>query len=236
MQKKDRVAKIITVFNQKGGCAKTMTTMQLGGALGLMGLDVFIVDMDPQNTSALWDLQASADAPFPAKVMSMAPLRENFLEKLTGYVAKFDVILVDCPPALESRVPWASLLASDFALIPVIPVMDNVWASKQAEELVIKARESRAQKGIAGELQAGYVLSQYRRGKVFEMCHGILKEKAVLPILGSQVSMRNAFPESQVYGCVAKSFGKSPAATEIDNLAMEIAKLIDLKIPKAIGK
>jgi chromosome partitioning protein len=30
-------AKIVTVFNQKGGCAKTMTTMQLAGTLGLRG-------------------------------------------------------------------------------------------------------------------------------------------------------------------------------------------------------
>lgn len=236
MQAKPKDAKIITVFNQKGGCAKTMTTMQLGGALGLMGFKVFIVDMDPQNTAALWDLQAGSEEPFPAKVMSMAPLKENFIDKLSGYVDKFDVILIDCPPSMDSRVPWTALLASDFGLIPVIPVMDNVWASKQAEELVLKARESRAQRGIQGELKAGYLLSMVRRGNVFQMCHDILKEKAEIPILESQISMRNAFPESQVYGCVARSFGKSAAATDVDNVAKEIAGLIGLKIPTGKGK
>jgi chromosome partitioning protein len=60
-------AKIVTVFNQKGGCAKTMTTMQLAGTLGLQGLKVFVVDMDPQNTAALWFHQAAAETPFPPR-------------------------------------------------------------------------------------------------------------------------------------------------------------------------
>jgi len=100
--------------------------------------------MDPQNTAALWFHQAMPDQPFPAEVLSMAPLKEAFLEKLGALISKYDVILIDCPPALGSRVPWAALAASDLAIIPVAPVMDNVWASKQAEELVIEARQARA--------------------------------------------------------------------------------------------
>jgi len=78
-------AKIITIFNQKGGCAKTMTTMQLAGTLGLRGLKVFVVDMDPQNTAALWFHEAN-DEPFPAEVMSLAPLKEGFISKLDSLV------------------------------------------------------------------------------------------------------------------------------------------------------
>ena len=225
-------AKIITVFNQKGGCAKTMSTMQLAGAYGLRGLKVFVIDMDPQNTSALWFHQASAEAPFPAEVMSMAPLKEAFLDKLPALAAKFDLIMIDCPPALGSRVPWAALMASDFALIPVVPVMDNVWASKQAEELVMEARSARAGRGDT-DLQAAYLLSMVRRGNIFESCLASLKAGAKLPILKSTIAMRNAFPESQLYGCVAKSFGKSAASREVDQVAEELAKLLHLKINKA---
>ena len=184
-------AKIITVFNQKGGCAKTMSAMQLAGAFGLRGLKVFVVDMDPQNTSALWFHQAAADQPFPAEVMSMAPLKEAFLDKIGPIVAKHDVVIIDCPPALGSRVPWAALVASDFALIPVVPVMDNVWASKQAEELVLEARQARKGRGGDEELQAAYLLSMVRRGKIFESCLETLKSGTQIPILKSTVSMRN---------------------------------------------
>lgn len=225
-------AKIITVFNQKGGCAKTMTTMQLAGAFGLRGLKVFVIDMDPQNTSALWHLQASEDAPFPAEVLSLAPLKEGFVDKLAAVADKYDVIIIDCPPAIGSRVPWTALLFSDLAIIPVIPVMDNVWASAQAEEMVHEASAARKSKGDT-ELQAVYLLSMVRRGNIFESCLKALTERAKLPILKSKIAMRNAFPESQLYGCVAKSFGKSAAASDVDAVATEVAKLVDLKLQKA---
>lgn len=223
-------AKIITVFNQKGGCAKTMNTMQLAGTFGLRGLKVFVADMDPQNTAALWFHQADAAQPFPAEVMSMAPLRESFLEKIGSIVEKYDVVLIDCPPAVESKIPWVSLLASDLALIPVIPVMDNIWASKQAEELVLAARESRKNKGIQEELKAIYLISMLRRGKIFDLCLKTLRSYAQFPILKSTISMRNAFPESQLFGAVVKSFGKSLGSNEIDAVADEIAKMLGLKL------
>lgn len=218
-------AKIVTVFNQKGGCAKTMTAMQLAGTLGSSGLKVFVADMDPQNTAALWYHEAD-EVPFPAEVMSLAPLKESFVGKLDSLSRKNDVIIIDCPPALGSKVPWVSLLVSDLAIIPVVPVMDNIWASRQAEELVEEAKRENP------SLQAAYLLSMVRRGKVFEQCLEMLVDKARLPILGSRVSMRNAFPESQVYGCVVSAFGKSAAADEIGTLASEIADLLGLKLKK----
>ena len=218
-------AKIITIFNQKGGCAKTMTTMQLAGTFGLRGLKVFVVDMDPQNTAALWFHEAN-DVPFPAEVMSLAPLKEGFISKLDSLVKKNDVIIIDCPPALGSRVPWVALLASDLAIIPVIPVMDNVWASRQAEELVAEAKKENP------ALKAVYLLSMIRRGNVFDLCLNTLKNKTRLPILKSHVSMRNAFPESQVYGCVVSSFGKSVATDEMNAVADETAELLGFKLKK----
>ncbi len=218
-------AKIITVFNQKGGCGKTMTAMQLGGTLGTMGLKVFIVDMDPQNTAALWFHSAQENS-FPAEVMSLAPLKDAFPEKLAPLVKKFDVIIVDCPPALGSNVPWVSLLSSDYAIIPVMPVLDNIWASRQAEQLVEEAQAKNA------ALEGAYLLSMVRRGKVFENCRNQLEEKARLPILESKVSARNAFPECQVFGCVVSAFGDSPAADEMKALAKEVARNIGLQLQK----
>lgn len=229
-------AKIITVFNQKGGCGKTMLTMQLAGALGLQGIKAFVADMDPQNTSALWSLTAPADNPFPAEVMSMAPLGDQFLPKLAQFTDKYDVIFIDCPPALDSTVPWVSLLAADLALVPVIPDMGNVWASRQAEELIQRARARRAEDSNTGDLQAAYVLNMIRRGNVFDLCEKNLREKAQISILESKVSMRNAFPESQVYGCPVKSFGKSAAATDIDDVALEVAHLVGLQLPNQKAK
>jgi chromosome partitioning protein len=226
-------AKIVVVFNQKGGCGKTMTTMQLAGTWGKKGKRVFVIDMDPQNTAKLWELQAQIDQPFAADVESFAPLRKHFLDKLEPLLDKYDVILIDCPPSAESDVPWTALLSADLAIIPVIPVLDNIWASKIAEELVHKARSERRTQD--GELQAAYLLNMNRKGKVFEVCLDALKKDTKLPILKSRIGMRNAYPECQLYGCAVGDFGDSLAAKEVESAALEIGKLLDLSFPKLKG-
>lgn len=232
---KQLLKKVIVFFNQKGGCGKTMSTMQVGGELANMGYEVFIMDMDPQNTAALWALQADAERPFPASVMSFAPLKTAFIEKLAGLSEKHDFVLIDCPPSIDSNVPWTALLVADFAVIPVIPVLDNVWASKQAEDLVIEARKQRAPGD--SELGAAYLLSMIRRGKVFEMCEEELVKKASLPILKTKIAMRNVYPESQVFGCTPRVFGKSAAAayTEVESATKEVLSMMGIQQPRSKG-
>ena len=210
-----------------------MTTMQLAGTWGAMGLKVFVADMDPQNTSKLWELQATADAPFPADVVSFAPLKKHFVDKLEPLLDRYDVMLIDCPPSAESDVPWTALLIADYAIIPVNPVMDNVWASKIAEELVIKAREDRVLQGQAAPLQAAYLLSMTRKGNVFDVCLEALKKGIKLPILSGSFGMRNAYPECQLYGCTVGAFGSSTARKEVEAVAVEIGKKLGLKFTKS---
>jgi chromosome partitioning protein len=165
-------AKIVTVFNQKGGCAKTMTAMQLAGAFGNMGMNALVVDMDPQGTSTIWSAQADTDNPFPAKVISLAPMKELMIREIKKFIAEYDVIVIDCPPAIDSSIPWAALQIADIGLIPVIPVMDNVWASVKAKELAIRAKRENP------DLQTYFVASNMRRGNIFNAC---LEQKKTRP-------------------------------------------------------
>ena len=47
------VMRVIAIVNQKGGCGKTTTTVNLAGALAADGYRVLIVDMDPQAHATL---------------------------------------------------------------------------------------------------------------------------------------------------------------------------------------
>lgn len=199
-----------------------MTTMQLGGAFGLRGLKTLIVDMDRQGTSSLWSAQAGSGSPFPATVISLALMREKMIGEVAKFENEFDVILIDCPPAIESPIPWSALLISDLALIPVIPAMDNIWASKEAKELAKNAKQQNL------DLQIFYVASMTRRSNLFKACTNLLKKDEDVKMLKSGISQRNAYQESQLYGTTVHTFSKnSPATKEIEALANEVLQKLN---------
>lgn len=207
-------AKIVTVFNQKGGCGKTMVSMQLAASFALRGHRTMLVDMDKQGTSTIWAGQASQDKPFPATVISLAPLREKLIGEIAKHAENHEIILIDCPPAIESSIPWAALNISDLALIPVIPLMDNVWASREAKELARRALEENP------DLQTFCVPSMARRGNVFKACTEILQEDQGIPLLDTGLQQRNAYGESQMFGLSVHGLsGSSAAAKEVEELA-----------------
>jgi chromosome partitioning protein len=164
------VAQTITVLSQKGGTGKTTTVRTLTDVFRRVGLEVLAADLDPQgNLSDYFDVppdasptvadvlagQAKAadaihDAILPANlglaeaelVLSGKMGRELTLKRALREVKKgYDLVLVDCPPAL-GLLTVNALVAADHALISSEAEYFSLQGVEQALEVVELAKES----------------------------------------------------------------------------------------------
>jgi chromosome partitioning protein len=163
------MAETIAVISQKGGTGKTTTVRTLTEAFRRAGLSVLAIDLDPQgNLSDYFDLDpdanptigevllgnaAAADAihsdVIPANLgLAEAELvlggkmgRELTLRKALGSVGdSYDVVMIDCPPAL-GLLTVNALVAADHALISSEAQYFAMQGVEQALEVIELARD-----------------------------------------------------------------------------------------------
>jgi chromosome partitioning protein len=160
----------IAVLSQKGGTGKTTAVRTLTDVFRRVGLETLAVDLDPQgNLSDYFDLPPDAeptisdvlsgrrsaseaihDDVIPANLqLAEAELaltgkmgRELTLRRaLRDVAAEYDVILVDCPPAL-GLLTVNALVAADRALITAEAQYFALQGVEQALEVIDLARDN----------------------------------------------------------------------------------------------
>jgi chromosome partitioning protein len=163
------MAQKIAVLSQKGGTGKTTTVRHLTDAFRRAGLKVLAVDLDPQgNLSDYFDVPPDAE-PTVADVLAgrakartavhadVLPASLNLAEAelmLAGKMGReltlrkalkdvdgdFDVILMDCPPAL-GLLTVNALVAADFALLSAEAQYFALQGVEQALDVIELARD-----------------------------------------------------------------------------------------------
>jgi chromosome partitioning protein len=160
----------IAVLSQKGGTGKTTTVRTLTDVFRRIELNVLAVDLDPQgNLSDYLDVDPDAsptiadvlagrakpkaaihDGIIPANLgLAEAELllggkmgRELTLKKALREVKDgYDLVLIDCPPAL-GLLTVNALVAADFALLSAEAQYFAMQGVEQALEVIELARES----------------------------------------------------------------------------------------------
>jgi chromosome partitioning protein len=160
----------ISVLSQKGGTGKTTTVRTLTDVFRRVGLSVLAVDLDPQgNLSDYLDVDPDAeptigdvlagrakareavhDGIIPANLgLAEAELalggkmgRELTLKKaLRELRSNYDLVLIDCPPAL-GLLTVNALVASDWALLSAEAQYFALQGVEQALEVIELAKDS----------------------------------------------------------------------------------------------
>lgn len=221
------MAKIVACFNQKGGSGKTNTAMQLAGTFGKRGYRTAIVDLDPQGTASQWVSMAEEEHPFPASLLNLAPLGGKMHREVRNHVGNYDVIVIDCPPAIDSPAPSSALLIADLALIPVIPSPSDIWAAVAARSLAAKSAE--INEGLIIRVLANMVQSTTLAGGAIEM----LEADKDAPLLKTRIGLRSGYRECQLTGSTVHDLPRNQQArAEVNQLADEISVLIKLGKPR----
>ena len=164
------MAETIAVLSQKGGTGKTTAVRTLADIFRRAGLDTLAVDLDPQgNLSDYFDVDPEADPTvadvltgraqaseavhddvIPANLqLAEAELtlggkmgRELTLKRAIRDVKRpYDVVLIDCPPAL-GLLTVNALVAADHALLSAEAQYFALQGVEQAIEVIDLAREN----------------------------------------------------------------------------------------------
>ena len=164
------MAATIAVLSQKGGTGKTTAVRTLADVFRRLGLDTLAVDLDPQgNLSDYFDVPPDAEPTIADVLTGRAPAseaihddvvpanlqlaeaelalsgkmgRELTLKRALRDVADdYDLILIDCPPAL-GLLTVNALVAADQALITAEAQYFALQGVEQALEVIELARDN----------------------------------------------------------------------------------------------
>ena len=219
-----RMGKIVLVLNEKGGCGKTTTTCNLAGTMGLRGFDVLVADLDPQQTSANWLARADG-ANFRATIWPGFRYREKINAELEKLCAKYDIIVVDCPPSVENPATWAVLMVADLVLIPTKLGPADIDAVPAAKNLVKKAQEKA---GRDYPVRVLPVATRFHMADDKAALQSLARDKQ-FPCLPIFLGDRKAFTRAMLVGATAHSIRHGEEAVrELEALTDTALKLLGL--------
>ena len=118
---KPKATRIITIVNQKGGVGKTTSAVNLAAAMGLAGLNVLVIDLDPQgNASTAFGIDHYEDASGSFDVL----LDGASIAEMVSPAQGFESLWV-LPATLD-------LAGADIELITSVPELERPFLLKVA--------------------------------------------------------------------------------------------------------
>ena len=202
---------IITVATMKGGSGKSTLASCLAVYWHLRGRHPSLIDADPQRS--IMRLAARERALGGVSVVEDAT--EEASNTARRLAAGDGLVIIDTP-GFRSRTTLDCLAAADFLLIPVKPSPFDV--DRMLDTISILTNRSDGRQPVFR-----CVLTQTTRESVVARHIRSELAGAGLPVLGSELTNRVAYPEAALWGATPSLISwKGPAAREIAAIADEL--------------
>lgn len=132
---------VCVIGGPKGGVGKSTTAISLACEWRRRGLEVLLVDTDPQRTVDVWaDIareRGHADESPVVRWLDASKLEAQ----LPALAAAFDVCVVDTPKVVEAQ--EAAIAVADELVVPCGPQAHDLWALHPALPLLAAERKRR---------------------------------------------------------------------------------------------
>ena len=214
---------VITVISFKGGVGKSTISQNLAVSLAHRGKDVCILDADPTHSTTMWKEYRDESLP-SVHVQPLVP-KESITKKITDISSKYDIVIVDCPPAIETTTSKA-VLRSDFSIIPVPTTGggDLRVTEKFLEHLeLLKER-------FELELSAHFLANRYESNVIMHKnaleAFKSYQEDYGVGIFKTIIGKRNAYGEANILGEGVIEGPNKKAKDEINNLTDEVLTIL----------
>lgn len=210
--------KVIALVSSKGGAGKTTLAACLAAELSNRGIDVALLDVDPQQTLSDWH---RADGPLQKLELGSAN-GAAVDPTLQALMKRHQVVIVDSP-GFHNRDTLAVLRWADIALVPFGPSpADALGAVKTLRVLTeVNSTQERRKRPVR-------VLTALNRADKTAMTAHI-REQVVstgATVLNTSIGRRVAYAEAMLAGSAPCWMGSSAraAAEEISSLADEVTR------------
>lgn len=180
--------KTILIANPKGGCGKTTLSTNIAGFFASIGKRVALLDMDRQQSSALW-LQTRPD--------DLPPIRAMKYNKDSDQPS--DCLVIDSAAGLPgSNLACSLVKQANKIIVPVVPSLFDLHASRDfLVELLEekKVRGSKCQIGVVGMRMA----ARTRAATVLEEFLDTLELPILAYLRETQVYVNAAFDGKSLF-------------------------------------
>jgi chromosome partitioning protein len=210
---------VITLITPKGGAGKSTLARSLAAHWALTGHKPALVDADPQRTLAA---RYNPEGPM-AGVPVVAEPEERVAEAIEGLRARHAPVIVDTA-GFRNRTAITALVATDLAIIPLKPAIEDIEAAVAAFGLIREINDTPERNGrplrcvmVLTMTMSATIIARHARNQLAE---------AGYPLLKAEMANRVAYPEAGIEGLSPSHIAPDgPAARDIAAIAQEIMNL-----------